>query len=71
MQEGREDSFCCRTGHETRELGSGGAAEELKICSLPTWFPGRKGLWINRGSLQESGTGIEHGAGRKLEEEGL
>lgn len=29
MQEGREDSFCCRTGDETRELGSGGAEEEL------------------------------------------
>lgn len=46
-------------GPETRGIGSGEAGGEMKIYSPPTWFPGKNGLWVNRESLTESGTGIQ------------
>lgn len=52
MQEGREDSFCCRTDDKTRELGSGGAEEELKTR---VYLPG---------SLAEKACGLTGGACR-------
>lgn len=44
-------------------FGSGGAEGEVKICRLPTCFPGGNGLWVNRGCLLELATGIKQNRG--------